>query len=111
MSLDVLKATARAVACRLAAWAKRTVTEAMRLLPLVSGLKETIDLIIRMSKENRLWGAERIRGELLKVGVRVGKRTVQKYMYRDRSSGPRDGQSWKTFLKNHTREWRDPLDA
>ncbi len=64
--------------------------------------QETIDLIVRMSKENRLWGAERIRGELLKVGIRVGKRTVQRYMYRDRSSGPRDGQSWKTFLKNHT---------
>ena len=64
--------------------------------------QETIDLIIRMSEENRLWGAERIRGELLKVGIRVGKRTVQRYMYRNRSSGPRDGQSWKTFLKNHT---------
>jgi transposase InsO family protein len=64
--------------------------------------QETIDLIVQMSKENRLWGAERIRGELLKLGIRVGKHTVQRYMYRDRSSGPRDGQSWKTFLKNHT---------
>jgi hypothetical protein len=33
-----------------------------------------------MAKENRLWGAERIRGELLKLGLRVCKRTVQKYM-------------------------------
>ncbi len=40
MSLDVLKVKARAVACRLAAWAMRTVTEAMRPLPLVSGLIE-----------------------------------------------------------------------
>jgi len=47
--------------------------------------QETIDLIARMSKDNRLWGAERIRGELLKLGIRVGKRTVQKYMVRDRS--------------------------
>jgi putative transposase len=36
------------------------------------------------------------------AGIRVGKHTVQRYMYRDRSSGPRDGQSWKTFLRNHT---------
>jgi putative transposase len=32
----------------------------------------------RMAQENRLWGAERIRGELLKLGVRVSKRTIQK---------------------------------
>jgi hypothetical protein len=41
---------------------------------------ETIVLIRKMAKENRLWGAERIRGELLKLGVRVSKRTIQKYM-------------------------------
>jgi putative transposase len=40
--------------------------------------KETIELIQRMARENRLWGAERIRGELLKLGIRVSKRTVQK---------------------------------
>jgi putative transposase len=45
---------------------------------------ETIALIrkmachLPMAKENRLWGAERIRGELLKLGVRVSKRTIQK---------------------------------
>ena len=39
---------------------------------------ETIALIRKMAKENRLWGAERIRGELLKLGVRVSKRTIQK---------------------------------
>jgi putative transposase len=33
-----------------------------------------------MASANRLWGAERIRGELLKLGVKVSKRTVQKYM-------------------------------
>jgi hypothetical protein len=37
-------------------------------------------LIERMAAENRLWGAERIRGELLTLGVRVAKRTVQRYM-------------------------------
>ena len=41
---------------------------------------ETIALIRRMAKGNRLWGAERIRGELLKLGIRVSKRTIQKYL-------------------------------
>jgi putative transposase len=61
---------------------------------------ETVDLIQQLANENRLWGAERIRGELLKLGIRVAKRTVQKHMHRLR--GPRPwGQSWSTFLKNH----------
>jgi transposase InsO family protein len=51
-----------------------------------------------MSSENRLWGAERIRGELLKLGIRVSKRTVQRYMPKRCSSS---GQTWATFLKNH----------
>src|SRR6266852_5502225 len=41
---------------------------------------ETIALIEEMASSNRLWGAERIRGELLKLGIRVCKRTIQKYM-------------------------------
>ncbi len=60
----------------------------------------TIDLIKRMALDNRLWGAERIRGELLKLGIRVSKRTIQKYIRSAR--GPRPwGQSWSTLLKNH----------
>ena len=43
---------------------------------------ETIELIREMATENRLWGAERIRGELLKLGVYVCKRTIQKYINR-----------------------------
>lgn len=200
MSLDVLKARARAAAASVLAWAKRTVTEALRPLPMISGLiedafrsreelleenlllrqqlivasrklkqakfrpwergllvllasklprwreatllvkpdtvlrwhregfrllwirksriqrtpkprlqQEALDLIMRMSRENRLWGAERIRGELLKLGISVSKRTIQKYMRLVRSTGPRDGQSWKTFLKNHTVWARDFL--
>lgn len=62
--------------------------------------KETIELIQRMARENRLWGAERMRGELLNLGIRVSKRTVQKYMH-SRPIEPHRGQSWKTFLKNH----------
>jgi len=37
---------------------------------------ETIELIRRMALENRTWGAERIRGELLKLGLRAAKRTI-----------------------------------
>ena len=40
---------------------------------------EIISLIKEMVRDNRLWGAERIRGELLKLGIRVCKRTIQKY--------------------------------
>jgi hypothetical protein len=66
---------------------------------------ETIDLIRDMAARGRLWGAERIRGELLKLGIKVSKRTIQKYMrgVRNRGGG---GQSWATFLKNHAeRMW------
>jgi putative transposase len=41
---------------------------------------DTITLIREMAMKNRLWGAERIRGELLKLGIHVCKRTIQKYM-------------------------------
>ena len=61
---------------------------------------ETIALIRQMAKDNRLWGAERIRGELLKLGLRVCKRTIQKYMRSVRAQQPR-GQKWSTFLRNH----------
>ena len=61
---------------------------------------ETIALIREMATNNRLWGAERIRGELLKLGIRVCKRTIQKYMRNVRPRQPR-GQKWSTFLRNH----------
>jgi hypothetical protein len=61
---------------------------------------ETITLIREMATENRLWGAERIRGELLKLGVYVCKRTIQKYMRTVRTPQPR-GQKWATFVHNH----------
>lgn len=66
---------------------------------------ETIDLIRDMAARGRLWGAERVRGELLKLGIKVSKRTIQKYMrgVRGRRGG---GQSWATFVKNHAeRMW------
>ncbi|HEY6406078.1 MAG TPA: integrase, partial [Ktedonobacteraceae bacterium] len=61
---------------------------------------ETIALIREMATNNRLWGAERIRGELLKLGIHVCKRTIQKYMRTVRPHQPR-GQKWSTFLRNH----------
>jgi transposase InsO family protein len=59
---------------------------------------ELRDLIRRMSKENPLWGAPRIHGELLKLGFEVAESTVSKYMIGRR--GP-PSQSWRTFLRNH----------
>ena len=63
---------------------------------------ETVALIQRMARENRLWGAERIGGELLKLGIAVGKRTVQRHMRRVRPPRPA-GQSWATCLRAHGR--------
>src|SRR5215472_16682027 len=62
--------------------------------------EETIALIREMARNNRLWGAERIRGELLKLGLRVCKRTIQKYMRGVRTQQPQ-GQKWSTFLHTH----------
>jgi hypothetical protein len=38
------------------------------------------DLIGRLAEENRLWGALRIHGELLKLGIVVSERTVSRYL-------------------------------
>src|SRR5215831_13835767 len=65
--------------------------------------QETVSLIQEMARNNRLWGAERIRGELLKLGIRVCKRTIQKYMRSVRNKQPR-GQTWSTFLHNHAEQ-------
>jgi hypothetical protein len=60
--------------------------------------RELRELIQRMSKENLLWGAPRIHGELLKLGFEIAESTVSKYMIRRR--GP-PSQTWRTFLLNH----------
>ena len=55
-------------------------------------------LIRQMSQANPLWGAPRIHGELLKLGIRIGQTAVAKYMARrPRLPSP----SWRTFLKQH----------
>lgn len=56
-------------------------------------------LVRRISRENALWGAPRIHGELFKLGIEIAQSTVAKYMNRRR--GP-PSQGWKTFLRNHT---------
>jgi transposase InsO family protein len=55
-------------------------------------------LIRRMSVENPLWGAPRIHGELLKLGIEVAQSSVAKYMVKRRSP---PSQGWRTFLHNH----------
>ena len=55
-------------------------------------------LIREMSLANPLWGAPRIHGELLKLGIDVGQTSVAKYMARRRRP---PSQGWKTFLHNH----------
>src|SRR5205809_8073123 len=55
-------------------------------------------LIREMSIANPLWGAPRIHGELLKLGINVGQTTVAKYMAKTRRP---PSQGWKTFLCNH----------
>jgi len=64
--------------------------------PLISG--EVRDLIRKMCRENPLWGAPRIHGELLKLGIDIGETSVSKYMVRSRKP---PSQTWRTFLENH----------
>ena len=59
----------------------------------------TIELIRQMSHANPWWGAPRIHGELLKLGLEVAQRSVAKYMI-PRSRRP-TSPNWKTFLRNH----------
>ena len=59
---------------------------------------EIRQLIREMSLANPLWGAPRIHGELLKLGIEIAQSTVAKYIVRRR--GP-PSQGWKTFLRNH----------
>src|SRR5262245_46775079 len=55
-------------------------------------------LIRQMAAENRLWGAPRIHGELVKLGIAVSERTVSRYL---RECPRGSSQTWRTFLANH----------
>lgn len=58
-------------------------------------------LVRRMSRENPLWGAPRIHGELLKLGYNICQTSIAKYMVRQ--PGP-PSQAWHTFIRNHMTE-------
>ncbi len=60
--------------------------------------REIRDLIRKMSRANPLWGAPRIHGELLKLGIEVSQATVGRYMpWRPKVPSP----TWRSFLHNH----------
>jgi putative transposase len=69
---------------------------------------EAVALIQQMAREYCLWGVERVRGELMKLGIRVASlpraagrgATIHKYVRLARPR-PSHGQNWSTFLKNH----------
>jgi transposase InsO family protein len=58
-------------------------------------------LVRKMAAANPLWGAPRIHGELLKLGIDVAERTVSRLMPKHR---PRPSQTWRTFLANHVQD-------
>src|ERR1700738_3515144 len=60
--------------------------------------REVRKLIRQMNAANPLWGAPRIHGELLKLGIEVSQATVAKYMVRRRGA---PSPTWRTFLRNH----------
>src|ERR1700730_10083394 len=59
--------------------------------------REVRDLIRQMNTANPLWGAPRIHGELLKLGIEVSQATVAKYMVR---RGGTPSPTWRSFLRN-----------
>ena len=58
--------------------------------------REVRGLIVRMARENFLWGVPRIHGELRMLGFKVSQATVSRYMPK---SDRRPGQSWRTFIR------------
>ncbi len=80
--------------------------------PVIS--REVRDLIRKMCRENPSWGAPRIHGELLKLGIDIGASSVSKYMVRNRIP---PSQTWRTFSRIMRSNWspstssRCPLSA
>jgi len=60
---------------------------------------EVCELIATMARDNPRWGSERIRGELLKLGLVISQRSIQRY--RRRGPASPSSQRWRTFLANH----------
>jgi hypothetical protein len=74
-------------------WRSRRPVGRPRLSP------EVREPIATMSRDNPLWGAERIRGELLELGVVVSKRSIRRYRWCRAPRPP--GRTWRTVLANH----------
>jgi transposase InsO family protein len=74
-------------------WRSRTRLGRPRLSP------EVRELIAAISRDNPLWGTERIRGELLKLGLVVSNRSIRRY--RGRGPARPSSLTWRTFLRNH----------
>ncbi len=70
--------------------------------------RELRRLIVRMARENFLWGAPRIHGELLMLGFTVSQATVSRYMP---PANRRPGQSWRTFIRNKAVAFRHDNDS
>jgi putative transposase len=79
-------------------WTKRSGRPAVGRPPVNAEIKA---LVIRMAAANPLWGAPRIHGELLKLGIAVAERTVSRLLPKRRSP---PSQTWRTFLANHVRD-------
>lgn len=79
-------------------WKRKSKTQPKQGRPPLAD--DLVALIKRLVKENLTWGAERIRGELLKLGIRVSKSSIQKVKNSVRDSLP-PKQTWATFLRNH----------
>jgi len=60
---------------------------------------EVRELIATISRENRLWGTERISGELRKLGIAVSNRSIRRYRWPGPARSP--SQTWRTLLRNH----------
>jgi putative transposase len=63
------------------------------------GPPEVRDLIRRLSEEHRRWGAERLGGEFLNLGLAVGDGSIRRDRWRPAPRPP--GQTWRPFLRNH----------
>jgi len=63
---------------------------------------EIRDIVFKMAKANPLWGAPKIHGELLKLGIEISERTVSSLIQHLRRKPP--SQTWRTFIKNHMAE-------
>src|SRR5882672_4487743 len=107
MAVSILPVASRGDDCRQAGdvigWHRRGFRAYWRWKSRHFGGRPRIDseiraLIRRMNRENPLWGAPRIHGELLMLGIEVAESTVGRYMVRRRRP---PSQGWKTFLRNH----------